>query len=149
MSDLHGRGGVHGARNLYCQKDLATGRIDAIPTQKQDDEQTLAAFMHILGDLPRRSYYSDNQRCLKNAARRCGMTTENSLQGVSQTNGVAEANNKTIISGARKLLCQAGLPAAWWTYAAPCYCFHKNTLLDMNNESPYYLTHGQHFPGNP
>ena len=64
MSDLNGRGGVHGARNLYTHKDLGTGRIDAYPTSKQDDKQTLAAMMHIIGNLPRRSYYSDNQKCL-------------------------------------------------------------------------------------
>ena len=71
MTDVNGRGGVHGGRNLYCQKDLTYGTVGAVPTAKQDDEQTLAAFMHLLGDLPRRSYYSDNQKCLKHIARRC------------------------------------------------------------------------------
>ena len=28
ISDQFGRGGVHGARNLYIQKDLGTGKID-------------------------------------------------------------------------------------------------------------------------
>ena len=147
MSDLHGRGGVHGARNLYTQKDLGTGRIDAYPTSKQDDEQTTAAMKHIIGDLPRRSYYSDNQRCLRNGARACGMTTECSLQGISQTNAIVEANNKTILSGIRKLLCQAGLPAVWWTSAASCFCFLKSAMIDTNNESAYFRTHGSHFPG--
>ena len=105
MSDLHGRGGVHGARNLYTHKDLGTGRVSAYPTSKQDDAQTIAAMKHLLGNLPRRSYYSDNQRCLINAAIACGMTVEHSLQGISQTNAIAEANNKTILSGIRKLLC--------------------------------------------
>ena len=147
MSDLHGRGGVHGARSLYTHKDLITGRISAYPTSKQDDEQTLAAMRHLLGNLPRRSYYSDNQKCLMNAARMCGMTIENSLQGISQTNAIAEANNKTILSGIRKLLCQAGLPAVWWTFAASCFCFLQNAMLDENNESAYYRTHGSPFPG--
>jgi len=75
------------------------------------------------------------------------MNPEASLVGISQTNAIAEANNKTIISGTRKLLCQAGLPACWWTYAAPYFCFAKNIELDINNESVYYETHGSHFPG--
>ena len=74
MSDLYGRGGVHGARNLYTHLDLVTGSVSAMPTSKQNDEQTLAAMRQIIGNLPRRSYYSDNQRCLNNAARKCGMT---------------------------------------------------------------------------
>ena len=129
MTDPYGRGGVHGARNLYAHKDLITKRISGAPTSRQDDEQTYAAMKQILGNLPRRSYYSDNQRCLNSSARRCGMTVEYSLPGVSQTNAVAEANNKTILNGTRKVLCQAGLPAAWWTYAAPCFCFLKNVML--------------------
>ena len=147
MSDLHGRGGVHGARHLYTQKDIGTGRIDVYPTSKQDNKQTIAAMAHIIGNLPRRSYYSDNQKCLVNGARACGMTTECSLQGVSQTNAIADANNKTILSGIRKLLCQARLPAVWWTLAAGCFCFLKNALPDAENDSAYFRTHGSRFPG--
>ena len=75
------------------------------------------------------------------------MNTELSLVGISQTNSIAEANNKSILSGTRKLLVQAGLPACWWTYAAPYYCFMKNVMLDLNNDSAYYDTFGCHFPG--
>lgn len=103
--------------------------------------------MHIRGDLPRRSYYSDNQTCLDVAARLCLMTPEKSLPGVSKTNAIGEANNKTIISDARKAQYQAGFPACWWPYAAPCVCMLKNAMLDINNESAYYDTHGEHFPG--
>lgn len=147
ITDLNGRGGVHGARNLYTQKDILTGKIDCVPTKKQDGKSTTIAMMHILGDLPRRDYFSDNQACLNNGARLCNMNPEESLVGVSQTNGIAEANNKTILSGGRKLLCHAGLPACWWTYATPCYCFTKNAMLDLNNESAYFDTCGSHFPG--
>ena len=146
ISDQFGRGGVHGARNLYTQKDLGTGKIDCVPTRKQDDACTTVAMMHILGHHPRRNYFSDNQRCLDNGARLCNMNPEKSLVGISQTNGIAGANTKTIISLTRKLLCQAGLPACWWTYAAPCFCFAQNVELDLNNESVYYETHGSHFP---
>ena len=101
ISDQFGRGGVHGARHLYTQKDLGTGKIDCVPIQKQDDACTTAAMMHILEHHPRRNYFSDNQRCLINGARLCNMNPEASLAGISQTNAIAEANNKTIISGTR------------------------------------------------
>ena len=138
MTDLIGRGGVHGARHLYTQVDVGLNRTDCVPTSKQDIPQTTAAMMHINGDHPRRNYYSDNQKCLNNGARFCNLNPEKSLVGISQTNAIAEANNKTIISGSRKLLCHAGLPACWWTYAAPCFSFYKNAMLDLNNESVYY-----------
>ena len=69
ITDLNGRGGVHGARNLYTQKDLLTGKRDCVPTKKQNDKSTTIAMMHILGDLPRRNYFSDNQTCLSNGAK--------------------------------------------------------------------------------
>ena len=47
ITDLNGRGGVHGARNLYTQKDLLTGKIDCVPTRKQDDKNTTIAMMHM------------------------------------------------------------------------------------------------------
>ena len=147
MSDLCGRGGVHVARYLYTQKDIGVNKIGCVPTSKQDDKQTTEAMRHILGNHPRRSYYSDNQRCLSNGARLCNLSPEFSLTGISQTNAIAEANNKTIISGTRKLLCNSGSPPCWWTYAAPCFRFLKNAMLGINNESVYYETHDQHFPG--
>lgn len=147
ISDLCGRGEVHGARYLYTQKDLGIKKIDCVPTSKQDDKQTTEAMRHILGKHPRRNYFSDSQRCLHNGSRLCNLTPEKSLVGISGTNSIVEANNKTIISGTRKLLCQSGLPPCWWTYAAPCFCFHKNAVLDLNNEPVYYETHDHHFPG--
>ena len=113
MSDLCGRGGVHGARYLYTRKDIGIKKIDCVPTAKQDDKQTTEAMRHILGNHPRRSYYSDNQRCLSNGAKLCNLTPEFSLTGISQTNAIAEANNKTIISATRKPLCNSGLPPCW------------------------------------
>ena len=35
INDLYGRGGVHGARNLYTQKDALTGKFDCVLTKSQ------------------------------------------------------------------------------------------------------------------
>ena len=125
ISDLCGRGGVHGARYLYTQKDLGIRKIDCVPTSKQDDKQTTEAMRHILGNHPRRSYYNDSQRCLHNVSKLCNLTPGRSLVGISETSSIAETNNKTSISGTRQLLCHSGLPPCWWTYAAPWFCFQK------------------------
>ena len=118
-----------------------------VPTPAISDLETLKAMNHIYGDFPRNSYRSHNARPLMNAAILAGLTSEKSAPGVSQTNAQAETTNKTAISGTRRLLCNSGLPACWWPYAGPCFCFLRNALLDEHNECSYYEQHGSHFPG--
>ena len=118
ITDFYQRGGVHGAKELYTHVDVRTECTFAFPVAKKDDEQTLKAINHIYGNHPRRRYYCDNAAPLTNAVFMAGLQVETSTPGISQTNGVAEANNKTILVGTRRLLCQAGLPACWWPYAA-------------------------------
>ena len=118
-----------------------------MPVSAKDNMQTLKAFNQIFCDYPRRNYYNENALCLAFAARSIGLKQEFSLPGVSQTNGIAEVNNRIIIASTRKLLAQAGLPACWWPYASPTYCFQHNALLDLDNQSGYYEQHGSHFPG--
>ena len=147
MTDKMGHGGVHGAKDCYNHVDLRSENKYSIPVSAKDNMQTLKAFNQIFGDYPRGNYYSDNALCLAFAARSIGLKQELSLPGVSQTNGIAEVNNRVIIVSTRKLLAQAGLPACWWPYASPCYCFQHNALLDLENQSGYYEQHGSHFPG--
>ena len=138
MTDKMGHGGVHGAKDCYNHVDLRSTNKYSIPVSAKDNIQTLKAFDQILGNYPRGNYYSDNALCLAFAARSIGLKHELSLPGVSQTNGIAEVNNRVIIASTRKLLAQAGLPACWWPYASPCYCFQHNALLDLDNQSGYY-----------
>ena len=46
-----------------------------------------------------------------------------------QTNGVAERAVQDLLDGARGHMVHAGLPAYFWSYAAPCYCLLRNTRL--------------------
>ena len=68
---------------------------------------------HIYGEHTRRCYNRDSARPLENAASMSGPRSEKSQPGVSQTNVLAESMNKIVISGTRRLLCNAGLPACW------------------------------------
>ena len=70
------------------------------------------AMSHIYGEHPRQNYYSDNARPPKNAAILAGLTPEKSQPGVSQTNALVDITNNTLISGPRRLLCNAGLQHA-------------------------------------
>ncbi len=143
MTDFHGRGGVQGdvhSSGPAYQHPLRHTDV------KKDDEQTLKAINHIYGNDPRRRYYSDNRRALRNAAEMAGMQHESCLPGIHQTNGIAESNNRSILSGTRRLLMQAGLPACWWPYAAPCFCFLESITLAEDQSCAYYERHGVHFP---
>ena len=52
-----------------------------------------------------------------------------------QTNGVAERAVQDVLDGARTIMVHAGLPAYFWSYAAPCYCLLKNTILIDGNSA--------------
>lgn len=99
FTDFMARGGVHGSKEANIHKDLGKGGPFMIPTSAKGDVETLKAMNHIYGEHPRRSYYSDNAEPLENAAIRAGLKSELSAPGVSQTNGLIESANQTVISG--------------------------------------------------
>ena len=45
------------------------------------------------------------------------------------------------------MLRTAGLPTMFWTWAARCYCFHENVGVEDSDETPWFLTHKEHFKG--
>ena len=102
-------------------------------------------FIH--GDFPRRIYRSDNWKSLENAAKAIGLAFEPSQPGQSETNGLIESINGTIERMSRKAQLQAGMPACWWSYAAPFVRFLESVIMNKNNECAYYEKHGVHFPG--
>ena len=77
MSDKMGRGGVHGAKDCYNHRDLATTNHFFIPVSAMDNVQTLKAFNHVYGDYPRLNYDSDNVKRLDFAASSNGLRAEN------------------------------------------------------------------------
>jgi len=63
--------------------------------------------------------YADNYSSYKQAIKRLGATYERSQPGISKSNAIIERCNQDVLQGARVVLCQAGLPACFWPWAAP------------------------------
>ena len=85
--------------------------------------------------------YSDNAGELKAAAEKLKVLHEASEPGVPVSNCLAERNNQDILNMTKPALCQAGLPACCWPYAAPHACFMENTHWEDGKESPWSKTH--------
>jgi len=94
-----------------------------------------------------RKLYSDNSGEIGAALKKLRIMPHNSLPGVPQNNAVAERLNRDTLEGARTALMQAGLPACFWSFAAPHYCMMENTHFTHEDHSPWYKTHGDEFHG--
>jgi hypothetical protein len=69
---------------------------------------------------------------------------DTSILGDSQSNGIAENNNRDIKMGAAALLTHEGMPLAYWPLALPCYCFGHNAAI-VDGVSPCSKRFGDNF----
>ncbi len=76
-----------------------------------------------------------------------GILPDESQPGMPQTKSLIERANQDILQGTRTLLLQAGLPACFSTFAAPCYCMLDNISDKKESVSAWELTYGEDFPG--
>ena len=105
-----------------------------VPTKSGDD--SFESLQHFVG--PRTKVgeiYTDNSPELANAIKHLGWTHGTNTPGVSQTNSMVERQVQDILFGSRTLLVQAGLPACFWNYSAPHYCFGTNIARHQDKKS--------------
>ena len=91
--------------------------------------------------------YSDRSGELLEASKLLCFPRDTSLQGTPANNAIAERNNKDILEQTRTCLVRAGLPCAFWVFAAPAYCVMDNTETRKDGFSPLFHTHGVEFAG--
>ena len=91
-------------------------------------------------------FYSDGAPELHAACRALGITHEVSTPGQSQNNGIIERTHQEAQAGVAACLLQAGLPAQFWTFAAPCYCHLVNTDSGQGT-SRWKAAFDEDFPG--
>ena len=116
-----------------------------VPSKTADD--TERALAHFAGDSTVSLFHSDNSPELLKAVRDLGWRHSTSTPGVPQSNGVAERAVRKVLEGIRTLLDQAGLPAAFWSYAAKHFC-HSSNIEVIDGESAWNRRHGKgHFKG--
>eukprot|EP00969_Alexandrium_andersonii_P058047 2557611-Alexandrium_andersonii.AAC.2 len=70
--------------------------------------------------------YSDNAPEIIAAMKEFRIPGQHSQPGTSKENAVAERANRDILEMTRAALVQGGLPACFWTEAAPCVSFLSN-----------------------
>ena len=121
--------GVTGAKNALVMKDLYSDLQHVAPVRDKTAGPVIESLTKFIGtDLKVvKSLYSDNSRELKKACRALRIHREPSLPGVPQSNSKIERTNLDVLEGTRTALVQAGLPDTFWPFAAPTYCFLRNT----------------------
>ena len=108
--------------------DRATRWKECYPVPTKSGNDAYRSLNHFAGTHAKiGAIYSDNSTELKYAIRHLGWNHDKNTPGSSKTNGVAERQVRDIQAGTRTILHQAELPACFWCYAAPTYCFGTNT----------------------
>merc|ERR1711893_297127 len=91
--------------------------------------------------------YSQQEDSIKAACRNLKIKAEFSQAGAPRTNALIERTVGGVLEGSRTLMRTAGLPVSFWTWASRCFCLHDNIGAEGSDESPWFLTHGEHFKG--
>ena len=88
--------------------------------------------------------YSDNSKEIKKVVRQLGFPHRTSVPGIPATNSLAEGRVRIVVSSTNTALENAGLPCAFWPYAARHACVGLNTRM-VNGTSSYFRRCGEHF----
>jgi hypothetical protein len=129
-----------GDKEAVVVYDRATRWKECYPVPTKSGDDAYISLNHFVGpDATVKSIWTDGSKELKYAVKRLGWNPSKSTPGISQTNSVAERQVRDVQAGTRTLLHQAGLPACFWNYAAPAYCFGTNTKSTNGEPSAYAL----------
>ncbi len=129
-----------GDREAVIVYDRATRWKECYPVPTKSGDDAYISLNHFVGpEATVKCIWSDNSKEIEYAVKRLGWNPAKSTPGISQTNSVAERQVRDIQAGTRTLLHQAGLPACFWCYAAPAYCFGTNTKSTDGMPSAYAL----------
>ena len=142
-TDRAGTSGVGRYTDFLSFYDFGTRFVWAQPQQSKAAEETVRAFRTIMGpETNIQLLYCDNHESLKSACKELDILRRPSQPGDPKSNGVIEGLNHRILSGARSLLIQAGLPYCWWPYAVRFWCFLKNLSRGEGEMCSYQRRYG-------
>ena len=140
--------GVTGDRNAFVIRDLYSGLKHLYPTLTKSADDTVMCIRHFVGERTVKRLYSDNSGEIGKALITCGILSQTSMPGEPRNNAVIERTNGDILEGARANLIRAGLPVAYWPFAAEHYCMMENIHFAPGVESAWSKTHdGCEFEG--
>ena len=119
----------------------------SIPVYGLDTFETYTALNEFKGDERIGIVYCDDYSSYRKAIRKISAAAEHSIPSIHHNNAIIEAVNLDIARGVRVILCQAGLPGCFWTYAAPHYCHIENITQDEEGNSPWFTRYQEPFAG--
>ena len=137
---------VSGHKDALVMKDLFSDVQHVAPVINKTAGPVAAALRHFAGENAAKvgCVYTDNSGELKKACRMMRVNREPSQPGVPQSNAKIERTNLDVLEGTRTALVQAGLPECFWSFAAPTYCFLRNTEYEGRQKgSRWAIAHGQ------
>ena len=142
--------GCDGARDMLVVFDVGTGLLGAYPAASKGARETMESLVHFAGNRRYRRIYTDAAPELIAAVRQIGVRPiihDTATPGMPQTNGIAEGQVRRVVHGTRAALAQAGLPHPYWSLAARCFVFLRNTAL-VEGDSAWNRVHKTgHFHG--
>ena len=106
------------------------------PSKVRTTGAVLRALLHFQGDQKITHVFGDNATEFKHAAAKLVIPIDTSIPHVPQGNGIAERAVRTIMQGARVLLCQAHMPFFTWHLAACFYSCAINFQARAHGMSP-------------
>ena len=132
-------------------RDKATNWIAAYPAKKKSAEDIMEAVNHFKGSETIKRWYSDGAPELHSVCRKLGIRHDVSNPHRSETNGLIERTNRTVIEGARCLLYQSGMPYKYWNTAVKCFADNYNfTHHDTKKGTNGHIErHGKKFGWKP
>ena len=139
----------HGDTTSLVTRDKATGWVAAYPSKRKSTEDIMEAVNNFKGSQPIKRWHPDGAPKLHAVCRKLGIRHDTSDPHRSETNGLIERTNRTIIEGARCLLYQSGMPYKYWTTAIKCFADNYNfTHFDSKKGTNAHVErHGKKFGG--
>ena len=138
--------GIDGSLDMLVVYDVGTEKVDAYPAKSKSSDCSYAAIQDFRGRTYLDMIYSDNSKEIKSAVRELGFPHRTSVPGIPQTNTLAEGRVNIVCNGTKTALENAGLPCAFWPYAARHFCFGLATR-DVGGATSYFRQQGAHFGG--
>ena len=130
-------------------RDRGTKWTMSYPAKSKSSDEVKEAVQDFKGAENVQLWYSDGAPELHVACREVGIRHDTSDPHRSETNGVIERTNRTVIEGTRTLIFQSGLPTKYWKLATKCFCclYNFSYTDPKRGTTPYFERHGHKFSG--
>lgn len=136
---------MHGDTTALVVRDRGTGWTRAYPAKSKPAEGAQVVVQDFKGPAKVDPWYSDGAPELHAACRDEGIRHDTGDPHRSETNGVSERTNRTVIEGARTLLVQSALPYKYWRSAMKCFCslYNFEHVDKKTGTAAYKQRHGE------